>query len=140
MARPNPLADPDFAKEVAEAFANGNTRAEMSEVFSVNKQTITRWRKDPRVKRLVHTILVERVQRVSSKIDSVIEARLQNPENLTIKELLDIRKEFVGDSMRGRLDEADSETVNAAMQMADNPAVMEALQALMSGSLGTTEE
>lgn len=121
MARPHALADPDFAKLVAEAFADGCTREEMSETFGVNKPTITRWRKDPRIKRLVHTILGERVQRVSSKVDSVIEARLQNPENLTIKELLDIRKEFVGDNLRGKLDEADGDTINAAMQAAEDP-------------------
>lgn len=140
MARPSALEDPDFAKEVAEAFANGCTREEMAEAFAVTKASITRWRKDPRVKRLVHTILGERVQRVSSKVDSIIEARLQHAENMTIKELLDIRKEFVGDNLRGKLDEADGDTINAAMKAVEDPGFSAALQAMMQGQLGTPEE
>jgi hypothetical protein len=134
MARPHALADPDYVKEVAEAFANGCTREEMAETFSVTKATITRWRKDPRVKRQVHTILGERVQRVSSKVDSVIEARLQNAENLTIKELLDIRREFVGSNLRNKLDEADGDTINAAMAAVEDPEFVAAMEAAMSGS------
>jgi len=138
MARPHALADPDYVKEVAEAFANGCTREEMSETFSVTKATITRWRKDPRVKRQVHTILGERVQRVSSKVDSVIEARLQNAENLTIKELLDIRREFVGDNLRNKLDEADGDTINAAMEAVEDPDFVAKLAGMMDSS--TPEE
>lgn len=133
MARPSPLAEPDFAKQVAECFANGDSRESMSTTFNVSKQTITKWRKDPRIKRLVHNIMVERVQRVTSKVDAILEGRLANGDSLTIKELLDIRKEFMGDSARGKLEDADDTTINAAMEAAESPDFAELAAALVAG-------
>lgn len=139
MGRPSLLADPDFAKQVAECFANGDGRESMSAVFNVSKQTITKWRKDPRIKRLVHNMMVERVQRVTSKVDAVLEGRLAHAEDLTIKELLDIRKEFMGDSARGKLEDADDTTINAAMEAAESPDFAALAEALVNGRSATEE-
>lgn len=134
MSRPSPLAEPDYAKQVAEMYANGDSRETMSNALGVTKMTITRWRKDPRIKALVHALIHERIQRVTSKTDAALEARLQDPDKLTVKELIEIRKEFMGNAMRGKLDEADGTTINAAMQAAEDPEFMAGLAALTAAA------
>lgn len=131
--RPSPLADPEFAKSVAQAFVDGHSRAEMCEIFDVkDPNTISRWRRDSRVK--VHTLPLaeDRVIQISRKIDSTIEARLQHTEKLSIKELLDIRKEFLGGALRAQTEKADDEVVGQAQALIDdNPdAVRDFLDAL----------
>lgn len=131
--RPSPLADPEFAKSVAQAFVDGHSRAEMCEIFDVkDPNTISRWRRDSRVK--VHTLPLaeDRVIQISRKIDSTIEARLQHTEKLSIKELLDIRKEFLGGALRAQTEKADDEVVGQAQALIDdNPdAVRNFLDAL----------
>jgi cobalamin biosynthesis protein CbiD len=107
MARTNPLDDPEFALAVAEALAAGLERQEM------DRDTISRWKKHPTVKRMVMEILRDRVTEVNRVVDGQIRARLQEAENMTVRELLDIRKEFKGaDLVQG--EKADENTVNEA--------------------------
>jgi hypothetical protein len=133
MARPHALADPDFAKEVAEAFAAGCSRTEMCEMFGVkDKDTITRWRRDPRVKAIALKIIEDRVFMVSRKVDSVIAGRLANAEKMTITELLAIRKEFLGGALRAQTERADSDTVGEAQDWLEaNPAAADQLEELL---------
>ena len=105
----------------------------MCEIFDVkDPNTISRWRRDSRVK--VHTLPLaeDRVIQISRKIDSTIEARLQHTEKLSIKELLDIRKEFLGGALRAQTEKADDEVVGQAQALIDdNPdAVRNFLDAL----------
>jgi hypothetical protein len=114
MARTNPLDDPEFALAVAEALAAGLERQEMCDMFGVkDRDTISRWKKHPTVKRMVMEILRDRVTEVNRVVDGQIRARLQEAENMTVRELLDIRKEFKGaDLVQG--EKADENTVNEA--------------------------
>ena len=134
MARPNPLADPDFAQQVAEAFAAGVSREDMCEMFGVSdKDTITRWRRDPRVKQRAMKIIEDRVLQVTRKVDGVIAARLEFADDMTIRELLDVRKEFLGGALRAQTEKADDDTVNeAASLLENNPEAAEALEALLT--------
>jgi hypothetical protein len=132
--RPNPLNDPEFAKQVAQAFVDGNSRKTMCEMFGVSDEgTITRWRRDPRVKSYALKLLEDRVLQVTRKVDGVIAARLENASDMTITELLAIRKEFLGGALRAQTEKADDETVNEAYDWLErNPEAADALETLLT--------
>lgn len=135
MPRPNPLADPAFAKKVAEAFAAGCSRQEMCDLFGVkDPDTITRWRRDPRVKAHALKIIEDRVLQITRKVDGVIAERLEHANEMTVQELLAIRKEFLGGALRQQTEKADEETIQEAMNFLEaNPDAMEQLDAIMRG-------
>lgn len=133
--RPNPLNDPEFAKAVAQAFVDGNTRQQMAEMFGVKDlDTITRWRRDARVKTHALKLIEDRVLQVTRKVDAEIAKRLENPEDMTNRELIDIRKEYMGGALRKQTEKADDETINeAADWLEENPNVAEELAQIVRG-------
>lgn len=133
MARPNPLADPAFAQAVAEAFAAGVSRQDMCDMFNVeDPDTITRWRRDPRVKSRALKIIEDRVLQVTRKVDGVIAARLEEADGMTITELLSIRKEFLGGALRQQTEKADEDTINEAASFLENdPHAAEMLEEML---------
>ncbi len=136
--RPNPLADPAFAKLVGEAFADGLSRKEMCVMFGVKDvDTITRWRRDPRVKAYALKLIEDRVLQVTRKVDGVIAYRLENASEMTVMELLAIRKEFLGGALRLQVERADEATVAEAQDWLEkNPEAADQLEALLrDGSL-----
>jgi len=133
MARTSRLQDPEFCKEVAAAFADGQSRDEVAAYFECDPSTATRWRKDPRVKKIISTMISDRVQRITAKTDAELERRLLNASELSIKELIDIRKELMGQATRAKLDQADNDTINVAAQAVDDdPQFMDDLRALLN--------
>lgn len=135
MARPNPLADPEFAKEVAEAFAAGAGRQDMCDMFGVkSKDTITRWRRDPRVKSHALKIIEDRVLQVTRKVDGVIAERLEHAADMTIQELIMIRKEFLGGALRAQTENADENTIVEAQKfLEENPDAALQLERILAG-------
>jgi len=135
MARPSMLQDPERCKQIAEAFVAGQTRAEMCKMFGVkNLDTITRWRRDPRVKGFALKLIEDRVLQVTRKVDAVISERLEHAEDMTTKELIEIRKEFLGGALRMQHEKADDETMHDAMTWLDeNPGAAEELEKLLTG-------
>lgn len=111
------LTDPDFVKLVAEGFSNGLSRAEMAEMFSVSKGTITTWRRDPRVRVQTLKLIEDRVVRITSKVDAIIGHRLQYADDIDTETLIKIRKEYLGGALRTASEGkgADAETINEAM-------------------------
>lgn len=95
MARVSKLANPEFAKAVAEAYVNGSSRPEMAEMFGVHKDTISDWTRDPRVQAHAAGFAQERATRITRRIDSEIETRLADAEDMDTELLLKIRKEFM---------------------------------------------
>lgn len=136
MARTNPLSNPDFAKQVAEAFVAGASRRAMADMFGVKDlDTITRWRRDPRVKVLAAKLTEDRVLQVTRKVDGVIAAKLEEASNMTVMELLAIRKEFLGGGARAKLDNVDEGTIGEAQDLIEkNPDFMEQLESIISKS------
>lgn len=134
--RPHALADPEFAHDVAAAFADGLTREEMCDLFGVrDPKTITRWRRDPRVQTIQRKIIQDRVLTITSKTDSELLRRLQNPEKLSTKELIEIRKEFLGGQLRDQTTEIDEATVAEAMSLfEDDPEGAEQLRDILRRS------
>lgn len=104
-------------------------------MFSVKDlDTITRWRRDARVKAIAFKLIEDRVLQVTRRVDATIAARLENSENLTTKELLEIRKEYLGGKLREQHEKADDETVHEAMDfLTNNPQAAAELEAMLRG-------
>lgn len=119
-------------REIAQDFADGKTRKEMMETHGVSDPaTVTRWRRDPRVKAIVEKLLHDRIVRISSRVDSVIEGRLSQAAEMSTKDLLDIRKEYGGSALT-RKDPADNDTVNEAIDaLEEDPNLAEKLLELI---------
>lgn len=137
MARTHALSDPEFAKKVAEAFVDGASRPQMCQMFGVkDKATITRWRRDARVKAIAFKLIEDRVLQVTRKVDATIAQRLEETEKMTTKELLDIRREYLGGKLREQHERADDETVHDAMDfLTNNPDAAEELQRILAGEV-----
>jgi len=136
MARPNPLADPEFAQKVAEAVASGATHAEMCAMFGVrDRNTIARWKKDPRVKRLAFKLIEDRVLQITRKVDAKIEQIIAS-EDLEIRDWLAIRKEFLAGALRAQVEKADEETIGEAQDfMESNPELARQLLDALEGNV-----
>lgn len=130
--RPHALADAEYAKQVAALFVAGTSRKEMAETLGVGEDTIGRWRRDPRVKAHAMKMVEDRVIAITRRVDSAIEARLAHAEKLSIKDLLDIRKEFLGGSLRQQTERADEDTVSQGLAALEaNPDLIEQLSELV---------
>lgn len=133
--RPSRLKDPGFLKRVAHCFYAGMSRSAMCAELDVkDPDTITRWRRDPRVKAIVSKLNEDRALQISRKVDSRIEAILGDSDrDLAVKDLILIRKEFGGVGV-GRREVADDDTIVEAMdKLAENPNFAEDLRKLLSG-------
>lgn len=104
-------------------------------MFAVSDpDTITRWRRDPRVKAYALKIIEDRVLQVTRKVDGVIAERLEHASDMTIVELLAVRKEFLGGALRMQTEKADDSTINeAASFLEKNPDAAEELDRMLSG-------
>jgi transposase-like protein len=133
--RPSVIDDPENARAIAEMFVAGNTRQEIADAFGVQQlNTVTKWRRDPRVKAIAMKLIEDRVLEVTRKVDAVIAARLQNANEMTTKELLEIRKEFLGGALRQQHEKADDDTVHDAMNWLDqNPEQAALLADMLAG-------
>jgi transposase len=80
---------------VAELYVVGTSRDEMAAELDCHTDTITAWVKDPRVQAHARRFAIERVNRISRRIDSAIEARLADLDAWTVKELMLTRREYL---------------------------------------------
>jgi hypothetical protein len=130
----HPLNDVTFAKAVAQAFVDGHNRRAMCELFGVrDPDTITRWRRDPRVKGWTHKLIEDRVLQIARRIDGVIADRLEHANEMSIQELLAIRKEFLGGALRAQTENADDATINEAAEWLEkNPKAADQLEQLLT--------
>lgn len=99
-------ADGYSNKAIAEA-----VHREFSEIEDVPvKNTIINWRHDEQVKNKIHALMRERISRIVRRTDSELANRLENASELTVEEIIKIRKEIA--PARDVLD--DSERVDPA--------------------------
>lgn len=141
LGRRSALRDPTFLRRVAECFYSGMSRTEMCDELGVkDKDTITRWRRDERVKAIVQKLNSDRAIQVSSKVDASIQGRLANPDNLSVDELIRIRKEYGGPAVKRT--EADDAVLEEAMSaLEDNPDLADEFEELLKrGSAETPPE
>lgn len=133
--RPHGLSDPERVKLAAAMFVEGATRADMATELGVSEWTITQWRKDPRIRAQVTKLVEDRVLRITGKTDHIIEARLQDAENMETDLLLRIRKEYLGGAFRalhegGKADEAT--TYEAMDEVQSDPELLDGLRELLA--------
>jgi hypothetical protein len=96
--------------------------------------TITRWRRDARVKGYALKIIEDRVLQVTRKVDGVIAERLEHASDMTIAELLAIRKEFLGGALRAQTEKADEATVGEMQEFLEQfPEAADELDKMLSG-------
>lgn len=139
--RPHFLNDPENVKLIAEAFAAGMSRDDMCELADVKDPgTITRWRKDPRIKAEVRKILNDRIMRISAKTDSVIEQRLQHAADMSIDDLIKIRKEFGGGAIARESIDEDGVMSDAMDALEKNPELLEQMRELITRSQAQEDE
>lgn len=131
---------------IAELWADGysnkgiaeTVHKEFAEIESVPvKSTIINWRHDEQVTNKIHAIMRERISRIVRRTDAGLEARLENMDELTVKEIIDIRKEIA--PARDVLDEAErSDPAQAASDLfgaaAEDPELARRLAAAASQS------
>ena len=139
--RPSRLRDPEAVQQIAELLVAGCTREEIAIAMGVSDvKTVTNWKKDPRVQLAARKLVQDRVIDITRKVDSTIFGRLANPEDLTIKELLEIRKEFLGGALRDQTTEVDEATVNEALEFFESdPEAAAQLRALLGGGAKAAE-
>jgi hypothetical protein len=99
---------------IAEKWAEGLTNkaiaeavhTEFAEIESVPvKSTIINWRHDEQVANKIHAIMRERISRIVRRTDAGLESRLENLDELTVDEIIKIRKEIA--PSRDVLDDAE---------------------------------
>lgn len=137
---PSLIDNPVFAKTVSDLIANGLSRQAILDELTdggievKDKDTITRWKRDPRIKALVGKLIDDRAMQISRKVDSVIEGRLSQAENLPTEVLLKIRKEYGGATVQRKEIADDAVTAAALNTMENDPTFAEEFEKLLTGA------
>lgn len=95
MGRPSLMHDEENVRDVAEMFASGATRAEIAAEYGVSKDTVSQWHKRPEVQAYISVVSQDRVGRILSRVDSELEKRLTNIDQMPTEDILRIRKELL---------------------------------------------
>jgi len=120
------MDDPEERQNFAELYARGMSRTDLAEHFGVSNSTITDWSKRKDIQALVTEINRGRANRIVRKLDSIIEERINDPNelrNMTVKDLMAIRKELVPQRME----------IGRAGEFNEDQAELEAWAALDAG-------
>lgn len=136
LGRPSRLADPGFVDLLATMLINGQTREQICKELNVGDAgTVSKWKKDPRVKAAADKLIKDRILVITARTDAAIMRRLENADEMTVKEILEVRKEFLGGKMRDRTEDIDEETVNEMQDwLSENPDDADALEKMLSGA------
>lgn len=135
--RTSRLADSEFAQAIAVGYVSGIPMTELAEELDIPESTLRIYIKDPRVAAFARTIAIERVQRISRKIDGEIEARLAFIEGWSLDEILKVRKEYLDRPLKvGAGEDVDlSKATNELSEAMDkSPELATALRQLVEGT------
>lgn len=135
MARTSRLENADYAKTVAEAYNNGMSHNDMADEFGVTPHTIGSWVRDPRVQAHAARFAQERINRITRKIDSEIEERLDEVKDMDIEVMLKVRKEFLDRAMKVDIGKAGQtpETINEVVgTLEENPDLARELKEMLA--------
>lgn len=135
--RPSKLRDPDYVKWIATMFVDGQSARAMAVETGVSEWTIHQWRRDPRVKAQAKKLIDDRILQITRKTDAEIQRRLENAGKLSTKEILEIRKEFLGGKLRDKTEDIDEETISQAFQaIEEDPDLVEKFLEVLNASKG----
>lgn len=134
MPRPSLLDnEPELALLIAELYIDGQTNEQIAKRLGrgVHKDTITDYRRDPRVKREIKRLSGEREQLITRRVDRVIMNRLEKAEEIDTETLLKIRKEMMPKRIEISGEQSTADLVKELWEAADsNPALAAALMGL----------
>lgn len=131
-------------ERIAELWVEGLTNnaiaetvhSEFAEIEDVPvKNTIINWRKDEVVENKIHALMRERIGRVVRKTDAAIAKKLEDVDDLTVDEVLKIRKEFVPerDALTDEKQDASQIDEDLFGLMEDDPEFAEKLMGDLDG-------
>jgi hypothetical protein len=102
--------------------AAGLTTKEMAELFTLPNRTTRNYKRDPRVVAVAKKLIEDRVLGVVRRTDSEIEARLAKAKTMSTRELLEIRKEFLGPAFRQQVEGSaeDPGTISSGQRLIEN--------------------
>lgn len=121
-------------KGIAEA-----VQREFAEIETVPvKNTIINWRRDDVVENKIHSLMRERIGRVVRKTDAAIDKKLENEDELTVDEIIKIRKEFVPERDAFTDEKQDASKIDEDLfgLMEDDPEFAERLMDGLDGDPG----
>lgn len=118
---------------IAELYIDGQTNQDIADALGrgVHKDTITDYRRDPRVKKEIKRLSQEREALITRRVDRVIMKRLELAEEIDTETLLKIRKEMMPKRIEISGEQSTADLVKELWEAADNnPALAAALMGL----------
>lgn len=123
--------DPEGQAQFAELVADGATRKQIAEVFSIDTDTVTEWKKRPEIQERVNKLRRERSQRVLTHVDKKIMGRLESEEvDIPTETLLRIRQTYAGEVPLDNKGDADSAAAALLKAAHDDPQLAALLKGL----------
>lgn len=127
------LEDPEIVDQFVELYVAGATHQTIADTFGVDRKTIQNWLKRPEIQAIISELRQRRVNRMTRKIDAMLEAKIDDPnaaKNLDVETLLKIRRELVPQKVEvGRAGEFEREAeaqawaaLDAGEKLAELPA------------------
>lgn len=129
------LDDAEMLELFVQSLCNGMSNSELADMFNVTTRSVSTYKHDPRVRAASLKYIEERVIRVARQVDTEIEKRLEDCDELDTVTLLKIRKEFLGGALRMQTQggKTDAKTINEAMdEIESNPEFAKELQELLA--------
>jgi hypothetical protein len=123
------LDNPQQLRWFSECVAIGLSAREITPILAISKKSAERYRNDVRVKAEALRLIEDRTIRVTSRVDTIIAARLDSEaEEISVETLLKIRREFSGRiNQEPQENELTSDVVNDAMQHLEDSAELQEL-------------
>jgi hypothetical protein len=110
------------------------SREDMAIELDCHRDSITNWVGDPRVQAHAGRMTLERINRITRKIDAEMEGRMAHVGNWRIDELLKVRKEYLERTMKLAGGGNTAETTNELAEAMDqSPELAEQLRQLVGG-------
>ncbi len=132
------IDDPGYAESVAELLAQGLTHQEVADGLGdgTHKDTIKRWVRNPKVQAHLSRLREERVNRITRRLDQIIEGRLSDKTALgemDIKDLVALRRELLPPAAQRVVVSRGADEAEATMELmqvlARNPELAAAMNA-----------
>jgi len=122
---PSPIDRPGAVELLAQMYVDGLTHVEIAEEFNSTPRSVPNWLKRADVQARAAELGRARVNRVTRKIDSIIEARLEHTDKIDTETLLKIRKELSPQRIEvgraGEFDKAAEAAAWAALDAGEEP-------------------
>jgi hypothetical protein len=132
------IDDPVYAESVAKLLSEGLSHEEVAAALGdgTHKDTVRGWAKNPKIQAIRSRLTAERVNRVTAKLDKIIEGRLSDKaalEAMDMKDLVALRRELLGPAAQRVVVHRGADEAQATMELmkvfAGNPELAAAMGA-----------